>query len=498
MMNSPDKVSTLDLLNVRHIKVNRLVMVKAGVYNTQYHRPYEMYVDNSVQDSLHECYRSSTVQSGFNTKVTNVDLNNVVPNLVMPSATPGQAVSIPNGWQTPRFRFMLEVEVESNATLVYFIQGYSDFIDTSHTGLIDPNMLMYINSITTVSRHYNVMGAPTDVVISSDNLIYNEGDPIDGFNGWDDNTLWNNTNHQSNDAYTTRPVDILSGIEKSYVMNYAAEDLNLDDSAFIDTRAKVTGLPISSARSNNSGSTFTSDIINASITSKNLVGLTSSAEDTLAKAKSIAGETVLSRNPIIRILAMGESQLVVKEFKFGDLVNLDDTVNERVNVIDSSYGNVVELNAVEYTDTWDKSNMESVAATVVSSNVSYLMSKYLIGKIDFSITNKTLDGSYATFIGAHKSFINNNGIKNIEAFKQAVEIELMPVITNNNVLQIELNVKADLYRDVWVSIAINGGITTEFASPTFCDSLASPIIATNQNSYNGLVSDFETIINQFE
>lgn len=476
-----DNEETLRLLNIRSIRVTRLILTEAGIYNTFYERPYETEVNYNVQEALNAFYNNDIKNNGYDSKVSAMSLNSAAPNLVVPSAIPKAAIAIPNGWNTPRFRFMLEVEVEAMSTMVYFIQGYSDYMDLSHNGLIDPNMTMYINSIISVSRTYMNDGGIRDIVVSNDNVIYNASDI-----------------QTADHHYTIRPMDVFNGIESSYIGNYNDESFSTGNSNYVDTRSRVTNMTSVSSRSNNVGSQYASSLINATLTSRNLTDIGSSSSDMFSKAKSIVGENNLFTNPIIRLLAMGNDKMIVNNFRFDDLNNIDPSVVSKTNVINATQGSMNGLNMGSYTETWDKTDTESVAATMLSNGVTFLMSKYLLGKIDFSITNKTLDGSYAIFIAGCKSFINGDTMKYIEAFKDAVIHELMPTITNNNCLQVEINIRADVYKDVWVAISVNDGPTIEYASPSFCDSLTTPIITTNEQSYYGIVSDFESVLSQFD
>jgi hypothetical protein len=58
-----------------------------------------------------------------------------------------------------------------------------------------------------------------------------------------------------------------------------------------------------------------------------------------------------------------------------------------------------------------------------------------------------------------------------------------------------VSVTADLFGDTVIHLSIGNGANVTFTTPSFCDSLMVPVISSNKESYNGLIHDFDNLMN---
>ena len=54
---------------------------------------------------------------------------------------------------------------------------------------------------------------------------------------------------------------------------------------------------------------------------------------------------------------------------------------------------------------------------------------------------------------------------------------------------------ADLFGDTFISLSLNGGPMIPYNTPSFCDSLLTPVITGNREDFHKISSDFETMFN---
>ena len=474
-------ISDLATVGITSLRFNRLILTLAGTYNQMYNRPFELDVSGMSLNSLGNVIENSINGSGYKSNIDPVDIAKSVPSMLRPSTVPTSEVNIQNGWNEERYRYILEVEVEIRGShIVYFLQGYTEFSDPTYSGLIDPHMSFYINSIVSVTRTYLPNGQIRDIIHENDNILFREDnqDPVGA----------------PNSNYTIRPNDIFTGLESSYVGANISDNYMVGDDSIVDTRCILRNNPKPSNRGNLLPSNYLASVINAQTVSQNIMDIGASSEDMMAKAKSITGETNLATNPFIRLLAMNRRQVVVNTFTVNDLAEIDESIKSVINVVAHSNNGAQMLHRESMSEYMDGSNIETIIATIIGNSIPAIMSKYLLGNIELTSTNKTIDGRPATMVGRAMSLINADVTEYVNRFISAFELETMNEISNGNILQVEVSVKADLYRDVLISVSVNDGPYIDYAIPVFCDSLISPVVADNANTYFGLVDGFDSLL----
>ena len=85
------------------LKLKRFQMWETGTYNRQWRRPYNTKIDGQTLKVLNERLQNYT-------NFTPAALSGIANQFISPSTQPELLVPIKNDWNTPRIRFMMEIE----------------------------------------------------------------------------------------------------------------------------------------------------------------------------------------------------------------------------------------------------------------------------------------------------------------------------------------------------------------------------------------------------
>jgi len=126
------------------------------------------------------------------------------------------------------------------------------------------------------------------------------------------------------------------------------------------------------------------------------------------------------------------------------------------------------------------------------------MMDLMINKIFFRSTNHDIGGIMNTVIIDAKSITNADLTQNFELFKRRLEKEILFDITygNQDLYMLEMNI--DLFGETTISLSVGNSPMTVFSTPSFCDSLMTPVITTNKDNFNALIHDFDVITNNIK
>ena len=129
-----------------NVQIVRMLLIQTGTYNDMVRRSFTTSLDANLLNQI-----SYATQQGLKTSAA--ALANVASQFVHPN-TAGNVVMIPHGFDTNRFRFLMEVVSNryQGGEIVQYICGYTDHYGISHGGHFDPHTRFYINSIVTTRR----------------------------------------------------------------------------------------------------------------------------------------------------------------------------------------------------------------------------------------------------------------------------------------------------------------------------------------------------------
>lgn len=469
------------VLDVPQLRVNRILGIPSKRYNDVYRRPYEMQADSSTLRNLENLVG---YQREKNISMNAVALASAVPEIMRLSNTAGKRVDIAEGWNTTKLRFILEVESDFNGgVMVSYIQGYTDYYDPSAMGRVDPNMPMHINSITNVIRTVTDTGQVLTRVHSTFNVLY---DPYSQSYSIDSNIS----------DRTLRPKDIVNGMDNLHRYDHS---LNPNDpvGGLIDYRTAYGYAPIESKRLNGIGVQHVSDVINSLSLGKNMGDIGYNASDIYNISASDLEENSISKVPFIEAIRSITGDPSRIDFSLNLLTNFRPDIENILTISDNTGPMIREVNILdsEHTERLDGSNMETNIAATISESVNALIVEEMLSKVSFQVTNMTPNSETVIIPTDVKSFIHGIDITvYAERFFSKFKAMVMPIITQHNLIGVDIVISADIIGDTTIAVGLNGNSPVIFRLPTFCNSLYTSVIG-DDNQFNVLVEDFSSIAN---
>lgn len=463
------------------ISIANIIIQETGTYNRQVSRPYEANTSGQSLDLL-----SRRVEDASRTdplaKISSGLIAGISGSLITPSASWESELIIPNGWNERRLRYLAEIHVHNNfGTEIYFVQGYTDYPGISMQGSIDPNMVFFINSYLQINRAQDYSGLNSggfrDTISRAEQVIDGRSHIAVGHN----------------EVYGLRPEDLFTGVHSAYL----TQGMTLYDNANIaDTRINQANEILSSRRTNAIPSSFLCRTIDNYRQASSIADYGNGQDDIYQRAIQTAYEGSPYENPFIRALSNLQNRPCASSFTLNDLVVLDPTVNERITY--QTLHETVRMHSVGDTnDNWADATLITQLATTLTHSVSALMLSSMFVSMGFHITNMTLDRQYQTRLFPNpQSITTSNSIQNHSNFITRLETEIMPDITMNGQMDVDIVVYCDLYGETEIQFSLNGAPHEVFVTPSFSDALMAPVITNNQNNYNTLLTGIEEIINQ--
>ncbi len=458
------------------VNITRLILIPTKEYNDVYRRPYEMNINAGVLSTLENVIGK---QLERNNSVTAMALAATTPDIMKMSDVPTSMVNIANGWNTSRLRFLMEVESDNDgATMISYIQGYTDYHDPSMFGRIDPRMPMHINSITNVIRTVNNIGNVNTRVNSSFNVLH---DPYSSSYTIENTTM----KHR-----LLRPKDVADGIDS----------IALSDSGvpITDNRSIYGASAQESKRNNNIGVQHVADVINSFALGKEMTDIGYDVTDMYNVASSGLTENNISTVPFIEALAATTGIIGTVDFDLELLSKINPNLESVLTLVDNNT-QMISNSPTGILDTMnterlDTVSMETTIANTISESVTSLLVDEMLSTISFSITNMTPNSEYAIAVSDVKSFIHGIDVASFaDRFLNKFKALIMPGVTKNGLLGVDIFISSDVLGETTVAVGLNGNPPIVYRLPTFCNSLYTSMVG-DENSYNVLVEDFSHIL----
>jgi hypothetical protein len=459
----------------KNINIVKLVIQETGTYNTQFRRPYETTLDREIVDVLTE-----RVSRSGSDEITGSTVTGIASSMVKPTAAPQSVISIPNNWEERRLRFFLEVRVATNfsSNISYFFQGYTNYLGVTPSGTLDESMVFHINSFIKVSRHekYTPAGLIVqDYVTDSANIL--------------DSDSARNPDAPYTPTLLMRPEDIFSGMQSARISEAYTY---LSNQNMNDLRLNLTG-SVKSRKSNNVPTSYVARIVDSYNTGMVNSVASQTAKDTYSKARDFTGEGELAQNEFLSELARVKGVNKVSNFTINDLCRIDPNTP---NV--TSYTNmgsaIHQLHHHGQTEYWTSANLETQIATTLCNSIPALMMELMIQKISFRSTNHDIGGRMTTIIEDALTLNNTIMSNSLEIFKRRFETEIMYDLTHCNDELYTVQILSDLYGDTYITLSLGNSPVVTFNSPSFCDSLLTPVMTYDKNHYDNIIHDFDNLM----
>jgi hypothetical protein len=455
------------------LRLTSLILQETGTYNPMFLRPYNMHVDTHTSNLI----TNRVIEFGQG-RITGNLLAGVGAHVITPQAAPEAQILIPNNWDTPRIRFMLEVCCDFQVSQrLYYIQGY-----TSHHGVlidghgniqIDPQMEFIINSIigVTMTEIPTPMGPQRRPMVSESVHILD-----------DPNWAGHMNSHLT---YLMRPQDVFGGLQTSYMNTHGM---------VLDTRGIASRQPARSNRGNNIPTEYLAKIVDSNLRSKDQAGFNTKATDALTLAKEMVTEAPLSENPFIHRISDLTTVGVTNRFRFGTLEQIDPNINNVLKLTVINHQALTPLHQIGQTAYWEGTDRVTQAATILTQAVPAMMMELMISKLHFTSTNHADGCQMYTAIVDAKSLAAVDLTRNYDIFKHRFENEVMLDLTWGNQVGYTLQMQVDLFGETWISLGLDANPPMDFVVPSFADHLFVPVLTTNKDRLDFIVNDFEELL----
>ena len=461
------------------IHIHSFMFQETGRYKPQFARPYVATGNMEALDNLTARIDSAGRGDPTTARITGGLVAGLSGYLVSPQAAWEKQLTIPNGWEEQRLRFAMEVHVmDQFETAIYHFQGYSEYHAVTLSGVIDPDLVFYINSFTRINRGRDYNGLSRsgyrDIVTEKAQIV---------------NGAFQTQTPGVDHVFGVRPEDVFVGIQSAHYSN-ALQGIN--EGSVVDTRIDLSGDMIRSRRANSIPADYLSRVIENYRAATTLADFGSGADDVYSRALQTAHEPSPFENPFIRKLSDLRGMTNVSYFTLNDLLNIDPTCGERF-----TYNPVEDVSLLadsSMTDGWHKPDLETQLATIVTNAVPAMMIDCMFTQIAFTSTNMTIGAIPQTVIINGTSVTGADVRPYYQAFISRFETEVLPDLTMNGIRIIHLLVHADLYGDTRIELSLEGMPAVPYVAPTFCDAITAPVTTSNQNQYLGLITGVESII----
>jgi hypothetical protein len=461
------------------MKVNRIIFRETGEYNDIALRPYQTDFDRNKVDLLAE-------STDGGRQLASNNLTGIATGMMRPGSRSEGVAQIASGWGERRLMFMMEVEIrkDSKSMISKVITGYTDHIGATSMGsrgvALDPKMCLYFNNT------FNLR-----------NLL-----SVDNFG-----TTWKGSISDASQILTRTVQSDLSRSDGAGTLTMRPEDVitrqNVSDEfvefagreGFSDFRAGFDRRPLKLSSYKNTQS--------ASFLSKTLTALRDADDDDylgvnnkeiLSAARGAVREQIITSDKVFEELASDTSIMQDGYVTWGELMSMNQDIDDMAEVFMNDRSFVSHRRGDS--ENWGGSDNETLAATIVANSLPAYMIESMYSKIEFTCTNDTRGGFFETVIGKLQPFVKETNIReNYNHIISRIENDLMREILFNQNMIVFLRVSYSMYGDTVIDIAFDNNPEARFVYPTFCDSVASPIITNNRETLDVLSHDISQIHN---
>lgn len=446
------------------IEVMNCIFVATGTYQSMVHRPFNGTLN---QDGLNLFMN----QTKGGTDVNVATLAGISNHLLAPVTAPQGIVNIQNGWDNSRVRFYLLVKVTRPASVPIYqaITGWTDVMGLDfNTQSIAPVMRMHFNSVMTVALLDNGSFALSD----NSQLIYNTPAYAPMMTG----------GFEIPKVNTLMPEDVMSHIGFTHIAGGMGAN-------GIDGRGQSSMSPlIKSTRANNLTTSFLDRSINAMLTARHASDLQSTDMFGISThARADVRENTIDSDIFINLIRRNSDYDSYGSIPYGHLCTLIPNLNQMVNVVDNRKdisqqvtANFGAVNAGNFSD-WGNQRPETIFVTRLIQTIPSIMMELCLSRGHLKFTNMTNDGSeLAISFDAVDSLIPGLDLNGpLMRLQQRLKVEVLRDISLNNSIAYSIVANVNVFGDSYIKISLNGSPVIDYCMPSFCDSVAVPVVAPN-------------------
>jgi hypothetical protein len=473
---------------ISSVEIISMIVTPAGTYQDQVRRPY---IAQATGDTIR------VIQERFdqaNGRMSTGLFDGVASNFVQPQIqAEGAPIAIAGGWRRERFNFVLKVKVVNKfgGHSIDVINGHTDYADMSFSGMLDPRIRFFINGIVRVVSTNQMTGHGLELtgkVVDSYQVFanHNYDGPKDFYNNANDPNL------------TMRPDDVFGALQAhEYTTN---PDL-------MDLRAVATSQAKTSHRNNTLSSAYAGTIVRGYVDSvvKNMYA--ENSKQVYADAIGATAQRPLNRDEFIRALNNMTGSPASDSFQLMDLYRMDPMLespnDDRIRIVRpqpvvrmASWGgngpSVEETPNAANSQHWQGNNHETLAATILANGLPALLLEYGIVELVFQATNHSRQPVIETLY-ANGLADNYDCRPFLPSVENRIQREIIDQISYNNDLPYKIRVHCDVAWSTKITLQFHNEVV-EFVSPTFADSLMSPVITADRDRLGDVAHSFGTLV----
>lgn len=478
---TPTRLGTITILQLYFVEVKQgyqPMTKRCYMVNNLNHQTMEQ-LENFCQKERYETGRISPIGIA----------NNLAGIVGLRGNTQDQrTIMMPNGWNTSRFRVILVVEVRAGPIFTkYFIQGYTDYLGASQTDTLDPNMTIYINSVSEIKTSYNAKKKTYDMYMGETYSTLTDFCRKVDQNPWE------------TDQALIRPIDIMK-------LNFAQESNHENNDEYYTHHTQMYGFgeypaeaTETTIRKNLDPSIYLTRMMNAYIDGQHLSSTsydTSFDADIYASAVRELPEPEFLNNSFVMRLREVTNNYSPSSLTLQNLFQLDYTLEHdqtgRVMVLRNDGETSYEKISSDMRDLTAPVEYTSSTIQVTDRNLRILeLNNMITGHLlNCGLTKATLIISCLIPGHPHVSVTEANSLLGqeivnsaVENFKRSLTTLVIPYFSRGYTTTSEIMIQADVLKDTTIVITEYDGYGATgdreiFRFPTFADALWNPMIST--------------------
>lgn len=440
-------------------------------------KAYDTHVDGETYDRIANSIDPSAGLSKSN-------IINITGSIMDYSATDQSIIDLPNGISNDRIIFFLTFRRKSSYTnheSYYYVNGYTDKVDLTMTGLMNPDTQFYVNEIVEVMKGYrkDANGNPVyfQEMVGCDQLISGS---------------FNISNLAVAD-HSIRPFDIFQRARENSVItrhNMGGNGYMISDS-FMFTQANKFK---KSSRINNNPYDYVSRSIKA-LDAAHGDREVSTNDDLYTNASERVMETGITNDNVISSFRHVCDIRRNGYFKLSDLYHVFPNSRDPALFINAS-----SKNSTTYIDSVDLTSRlyeVSIGSALVNA-ISSVALKHYLTELAFDLMPlpsyglRSINTPHYKLIFTHaRGYLPPEYLKTkLADFEREFLETVMPsIVPDPYNVGIEFKLDFKIHDKCHINIRVNSGAWYPQVYPSFCDGLRAPVVATGPDSITRVSDD---------
>jgi hypothetical protein len=458
------------------VKVLAFTAMKTGNFDKQYHRPYEINLNGNTAAQLN--HRVGNSLDKFAT-INSHTFAGISSNILHPSPIPMGVAGIVNGWDTSRYYFYMLIEIDSGFTSQReIVLGYTDEVGVSQGGHTNPNMRLYVNSVSrvaTMNANTPAFGGVQGGVAPVSNRFIEASHVLA------------NSDHVSmynpQSLFSMRTTDMYGTIHAKAINDYMPAT---------NAGSIITTDAMKASRAESNPNNYLTSIVSAYYQADAKTnGFGNNGTSTLSEAATATAPLHMLEDPFLSCIMTNDGFGTVNNFTWSELVRLDPSLEHTAVFSDPSQ--VVPMNQIGNSGS---SGVNAQISSIISSSITSMMMQTGISELSFYATNMTIDGSRQLQFDPTgcKPFVQSQQIaQQLDFLRQRIITEVLDDVSRTNEIPYQVQVTIRLAGRSEIKLAFNDPEFETFIVPTFSDAMFSPVVATSGDQLQSLASGFQSI-----